>query len=524
MSKTVRIIPPTIERYTAAAIDNPRKRRVAAYARVSTDLPEQFTSYEAQIDYYTQYIKSHEDWEFVKVYADEGITGTSTKHRNGFKEMIKDALDGKIDLIVTKSISRFARNTVDSLSTIQKLRDNNVECYFEKENVYTFDSKGDLLLTFMSGMAQEEARNISENTTWGQRKRFADGDVTFAYSRFLGYDKGVDGKLVINEEQAALVRRIYKMYLQGYTYCGIARKLTEEGIPTVTGKTKWRDTAIKSILTNEKYKGDALLQKSYTVDFLTKKVKKNNGEVQQYYITDNHEAIIPPETFDAVQRMIAGSRSSKSGKRSQSVFAGRVFCGDCGSVLGSKVWHSNDKYRRVIWQCNNKFKNKKKCTTPHLTEAELQTAFVRAVNTLLLQREQMREEFNNIQAAVDTAELKKRLTGLKKRLNVAADKMDACIERNARFSLNQSDFNSDYAKLEKEYTTLQNKADSTSDEIARRQIQKSRVSDFLKVLDKLGAGMTSFDEELFITLTDRVTVYAKDDIRVTFANGVKIKA
>lgn len=159
-----------------------------------------------------------------------------------------------------------------------------------------------------------------------------------------------------------------------------------------------------------------------------------------------------------------------------------------------------------------------------MTEAELQTAFVRAVNTLLLQREQMREEFNNIQAAVDTAELKKRLTGLKKRLNVAADKMDACIERNARFSLNQSDFNSDYAKLEKEYTTLQNKADSTSDEIARRQIQKSRVSDFLKVLDKLGAGMTSFDEELFITLTDRVTVYAKDDIRVTFANGVKIKA
>lgn len=524
MPKTVRVIPATIDRYTASPIDSPRLRRVAAYARVSTDLLEQLTSYEAQIDYYTRFIKNHDGWEFVKVYADEGITGTSTKHRDGFNEMIRDALDGKIDLIIAKSVSRFARNTVDSLSTIQKLREHNVECYFEKENVYTFDSKGDLLLTFMSGLAQEESRNISENTTWGQRKRFADGDVTFAYSRFLGYDKGEDGKIVINEEQAAIVRQIYKMYLQGYTFTGIAKRLTEEGVLTVTGKTKWRDTAIKSILTNEKYKGDALLQKSYTVDFLSKKIKRNGGEVQQYYIEGNHEAIIPSETFDAVQRIIESGRNRKNRKSNTSVFSGRVLCGDCGSVLGSKVWHSNDKYRKVIWQCNNKFKNEKKCSTPHLTESEFQAAFVSSVNKILPMRDKLQSDFESSAAQFDTTELQEKIAALQEQLDKIADKMDACVERNARFVLNQDDFNREYAKLEKSYTNLRKKADSFSDEIANRQIRKSRISDFLKTLKGQTVAIDEFDEQLFVTLADHLTVYAKDDIRVTFVNGTEIKS
>ena len=522
MPRKVRIIPPTIDRYTSSPIDEPRLRRVAAYARVSTDMLEQLTSYEAQIDYYTKYINEHEGWEFVKVYTDEGITGTSTKKRDGFNEMIRDALDGKIDLIVTKSVSRFARNTVDSLTTIQKLRDHNVECYFEKENVYTFDSKGDLLITFMSGLAQEEARNISENTTWGQRKRFADGDVTLAYSRFLGYDKGADGKLVINEEQAALVRRIYKMYLHGYSFCGIARKLTEEGIPTVTGKKQWHDNIIKSILTNEKYKGDALLQKNYTVDFLTKKKKKNNGEVQQYYIEGDHEAIIPPETFDAVQRMIAKGNDKKVFRNSRRVMAGRVFCGDCGGVIGSKVWHSNDKYRRVIWQCNKKFRNNTKCSTPRLTETELHEAFISAVNKLLPQRKVLRAEFESMKPQLDTAELQNKLAVYKARLDEEAGIINEYIERNARIALNQNEFNAEYAKLEKRYSKIQDKVNITSDEIAARQIRKSRIGDFLKKLDSIKSEITEFDDELFITLIDKITVYAKDDIRVFFINGTEV--
>lgn len=192
-----------------------QKRRAAGYAQVSTDSDEQYTSYEAQVDYYTQYIKSRSDWEFVSVYTDEGISGCSTKHREGFREMVTDALNGKIDLIVTKSVSRFARNTVDSLVTIRQLKEKGVEVYFEKENIYTFDGKGELLLTIMSSLAQEESRSISENVTWGQRKRFADGKVNLPYKHFLGYDRGENGEPVINEAEAEVVRLIYRLFLEG---------------------------------------------------------------------------------------------------------------------------------------------------------------------------------------------------------------------------------------------------------------------------------------------------------------------
>ena len=264
-------IPPTVSRFTASPIATPKKRNVAAYARVSTDSDEQFTSYAAQIDYYTQFIKARDDWSFVSVYTDEGITGTSTKHREGFKSMVADALAGKIDLIVTKSVSRFARNTVDSLTTIRQLKEHGVECFFEKENIWTFDGKGKLLITIMSSLAQEESRSISENVTWGQRKRMADGKVSVPFDHFLGYEHGPHGELVVNEEQARIVRKIYEWFLEGLTPHAIAKKLTDMGIPTPRHGTKWWQGTVRSILTNEKYKGDALMQKYYTEDFLTKK-------------------------------------------------------------------------------------------------------------------------------------------------------------------------------------------------------------------------------------------------------------
>ncbi len=277
------------------------QRRAAAYARVSTDHDDQQTSYAAQVAYYTSYIKSRDDLIFVKVYTDEGVTGTSTAHRNGFKQMMNDALSGKIDLIITKSVSRFARNTVDLLSSIRLLKEHGVECFFEKENIRTFDARGELLLSIMASIAQEESRSISENCKWGQRKRFADGKFSVPFKRFLGYDRGEDGGLVINEEQAAVVRRIYEMFLGGATPYGIAKKLTEDNIPTPGGKKIWSRTVVKNILTNEKYKGDALLQKVFTVDYLTKRKKKNEGEISQFYVEGSHEPIIPPEIFDEVQ-------------------------------------------------------------------------------------------------------------------------------------------------------------------------------------------------------------------------------
>ncbi|MCD7885930.1 MAG: recombinase family protein, partial [Lachnospiraceae bacterium] len=280
--RKVTAIPATIAKYTAVPIGSKKKRRVAGYARVSTDHEDQASSYEAQVDYYTHYIKSRDDWEFVSIYTDDGISATSTKRREGFKAMIADALAGKIDLIVTKSVSRFARNTVDSLSTIRQLKENGTECYFEKENIWTFDAKGELLITIMSSLAQEESRSISENTTWGQRKRFADGKASVAYKRFLGYDRGPNGGFVVNKEQAKTVQLIYSLFLEGLTCHAIAKELTARHLPTPAGKEVWNQGTVHSILTNEKYKGDALLQKEFTVDFLQKKMKKNEGEVPQY--------------------------------------------------------------------------------------------------------------------------------------------------------------------------------------------------------------------------------------------------
>ncbi|SKA11729.1 Site-specific DNA recombinase [Pilibacter termitis] len=257
--KKVTTIPATISKFSQAPINKITKRRVAAYARVSTEQDEQQTSYEAQIDYYTNYIKGREDWEFAGMYSDEGITATNTTKRIGFQNMIADAMAGKIDLIVTKSVSRFARNTVDSLTTVRQLKEKGVEIYFEKENIWTLDSKGELLITIMSSLAQEESRSISENVVWGQRKRFADGKVTVPFKRFLGYDMGPDRNLVVNPEQAKVVKKIYALFLKGKAPYAIATELTKEGIPTPAGKKNWGSACVKSILTNEKYKGDALL-------------------------------------------------------------------------------------------------------------------------------------------------------------------------------------------------------------------------------------------------------------------------
>ena len=256
---TVTKIPATVSRYTAAPIAAKQKRKVAAYARVSTDHEDQQNSYEAQCDYYEHYIRANDEWEYAGLYSDEGVTGTSTRKRDGFNRMVEDALAGRIGLILTKSVSRFARNTVDSLTTIRKLKEHGTEVYFEKENIWTFDNRGELLITIMSSLAQEESRSISENVTWGHRKRMADGKVAVAYSHFLGYDKGEDGSLVINPEEAKVIRLIYGEFLSGLSYKAIARKLTAQGIKTPAGKDRWNDSTVKSILMNVSILG--LIQK-----------------------------------------------------------------------------------------------------------------------------------------------------------------------------------------------------------------------------------------------------------------------
>ena len=514
-------IPATISRYTAQPIDTPVKRKVCAYARVSTDSEEQLTSYEAQVSYYTEYIKKHDNWEFIKVYADEGISGCSTKGRIGFLKMIEDALAGKINLIITKSVSRFARNTVDSLSTIRKLKEHNVECYFEKENIWSFDPKCELLLSIIASISQEESRSISENVTWGHRKRMADGKVSVPFSRFLGYDRGEDGNLVINEKEAEIVRLIYRLFLEGLTPYSIAKHLTEKGIPTPAGKTKWTDSTVKSILTNEKYKGDALLQKSYTADYLTKKKKVNHGEVPMYYVQDNHEAIISPEIFDAVQHEMERRKNSGSRYSGVDILSAKLICGECGCFYSPKVWHSTDKYRRIIYQCGHKYRKQKRCSTPHFTAEQIQDIFIQAVNGLIENHEEVTANLREgMKLISDCTALEQERDRMKEETVLLAGMVENIILENAKTAIDQTEYRKKYDALSKRYETAKSRYEELEQQISEFQARVREMERFISSISKQKP-LTEFDEALWGGLLESITVYSTEDIRIKFRDGMR---
>ena len=522
MEKKIKVIPPTRQRFTDAPLSEKRKRRTCGYARVSTDHEEQQTSYEAQMKYYKSYIEGRDDLEFVGMYSDDGVTATSTSHRHGFNQMIEDALSGKIDLILTKSVSRFARNTVDSLSTIRKLKEHGIECYFEKENIWTFDSKGELLITIMSSLAQEESRSISENTTWGHRRRFADGRTSLAYGRFLGY--GPDFEVI--PEQADTVRLIYKLFMEGLTGNAIAKRLTEMGIPTPAGKKVWRGDTVLSILRNEKYKGDALLQKYYTEDFLTKKLKKNEGEIQQYYVKNHHEAIVTPEQFDIVQAELRRREGFLSSHYSgATMFSSKIVCGSCGGLYGPKVWHSNDKYRKVVFRCNRKYeKEKTQCRTPHLTEEQIKAVFVKAFNKLLGDREGLLEDMAAIEEVLcSTEELEARDEVLTGEIKSLTDMMNSLIGENASRAMDQTAFGKRYSALEDSIAAKRAESQEVEDEIDERNIKRNKLAAFSKAIEEQDAALTGFDGGLWAATVEKVTVFSEKDIRVTFRNGAEVK-
>lgn len=344
-----------------------RHKRVAAYARVSTASDEQMNSVEAQKDYFEKMILQHENWVLAGNYADEGISGTSLRQRKAFKEMINDAMAGKIDLIVTKSVSRFARNTVDTLNVIRQLKAIGVEVYFEKENIYTLDTKGEFLITLMSSLAEEEARSLSENVKWGKRKAFSDGRYTLPYKHFLGYKKGTDNLPEIIPTEAQSVRWIYYLYLIGTAPSTISKMLTQAGIPSPGNKERWSPTTIISILQNEKYYGAALLQKEFTVDYRTKKTQVNRGELPQYYIEHDHDPIIPKVIFDEVQKC---RRSRKRAGESHTLFANQIYCSECGGAYGPRIWHSTTQ-NDVVWECIYSYGHGRCCSPPHLYECLL---------------------------------------------------------------------------------------------------------------------------------------------------------
>jgi len=341
-------------------------------------------------------------YEFAGIYADEGITATNTKKRDDFNRMIEDCRNKKIDRIITKSISRFARNTLDYLNYVRESKALGIGITFEKENIDTLDSKGEVLLTILSSLAQDESRSISENTRWGIRRRYENGEYGIATKRFMGYDRDENGKLVINQEQAKVVKRLYSEYLNGKTLDYIKRIFERERIPKWDGSYKWEVTTLQSMLTNEKYKGDAELQKGHTVDFLTKERKRNDGELQKFYIEEDHDAIIDSEIWECVQLEMQRrneylkehSLKSYSCRTETNPFYGKVICGECNNAFGRKTW----KGKRKIWQCNERYKIKgiQGCDNRHIEETSIEQVFIIAWNTVIDNIENCRNKWQEL--------------------------------------------------------------------------------------------------------------------------------
>ncbi len=372
-----------------------KKLRVAAYCRVSTDSEEQETSYEAQVTHYTEYIQKNPEWELAGIFADDGISGTNTKKRDEFNRMIDECMAGNIDMVITKSISRFARNTLDCLQYIRQLKDKNIPVYFEKEAINTLDAKGEVLITIMASLAQQESQSMSQNIKLGLQYRYQQGKVQVNHNRFLGYTKDDDGHLIIDPEQAEIVKRIYREYLEGSSMDKIADGLMADGILTGAGKTKWHTSTINKILRNEKYMGDALLQKTYTTDFLTKadQEQRHRSSILRRGRprSDHSQRALHAGAGGAVRRRVVHV-SPTGKKRSFSCnhcFAQMVFCGDCGELYRRVHWN-NHGCKSIVWRCISRLEPtsaEKNCTNRTVNELLLQEVTVKAINQILTERD-----------------------------------------------------------------------------------------------------------------------------------------
>lgn len=508
------------------------KKRVAAYCRVSTDSEEQLNSYEAQKSYYTQKIEESPDWEMAGIYADEGISGTSMKKRTEFKKMITACKRGRIDLIITKSLSRFARNTVDCLETVRLLKANGIGVYFEKENINTLTESSEFLITLFSGFAQAESESLSKNIAWGKQKSAEAGKVDFQYKKMLGYRKGADGQPEIVPEEAEIIRRIYRRYLAGCSLGQIKLELEQDNIPTAQKVERWSSAVIHNILTNEKYMGDALLQKTYITDCITKKVKKNMGERPMYYVENNHPAIIPRETFDQVQKEMTRRSSKrkvlqKSGKTELGKYSGKyaltelLVCGECSSPYKRVTWARNGK-KRIVWRCVSRLEfGTKYChNSPTLDESRLHNAILAAMNEYAAIRQEvcpdvlaMVEEAKRAmsQAGAMLLELKKRMDAVSQEQSDVLDRLLANMadaELNARMKA----LTDEKEALKAQILKVQQKEVSMAEQAAKRQ----QMWDSLM---ECSAGYTEFDDEFVRQIIQKITVEDAETIRVHFRDS-----
>lgn len=465
------------------------KKRVCAYARVSTDLEDQKNSFNAQLREYEERIKTNPDWEFVKLYSDEGLTGTMIKSRKGFQEMITDALDGKIDIILTKSISRFARNTVDCIKTVRDLRNNGVIVVFEKENISTQDIvKVEMMLTIFASLAQEEAKSISENVTWGIRSRMKRGVVHY-YDRMLGYIKMPDGTIKIHPKEKEIIIEIFNLSIMGYTCREIAEIMEEKGYLTGTGKTSWNHAYVNSILKNEKYCGDVILQKTICDDFLNHHRIKNIGQEPKYHIKNNHEGIIEREKFAYVQTLRKERFKRHETYISSDVtpLGGLVYCEECRRVVRIITTHPNTKYKKRILTCKNDSKKKisyLSCSSKPIDELLVLRAVEKA---LLYLSGGVKDVKSDVFRSLMIEE--KIFNSYYKKRQIIQDKLDDIEEKILRLIESQKDgltpnYQTDYAKLKAIKNEIMKELQNLDDEIYEQNYDSVRILKIIEALEK----------------------------------------
>ena len=528
------VIPAKVE--TPQEQEKKRLLRVAAYCRVSTDSEEQLSSYENQLTYYTEKIMKEPGWTMAGVFADEGITGTSTCKRKEFLRMIRQCRQGKIDMILAKSVSRFARNTVDTLNFTRELRSLGIPVVFEEQNINSIYPESEFLIALHAAFAQSESESISANVRWGKRQSIKDGKVTFQYKTLLGYEKGPDGNPVIIPEEAETVRQIFKWYLAGKSVRDIRLALVAGGVRNAVGTTDWTTSNLRSILTNEKYCGDALLQKTFVKDCISKKSIPNTGQLAKVLIQNNHEAIISHEMFDAVQLELArrraqDGRSRKSAPTGRGKFSGKyalsglLFCAECGTAYRRVVWTQHGE-KRAVWRCTSRLDyGRKYClNSPTLDEEPLQQAILNAINSVMSDhsalaeqlRDTMEQELSPILGEsmslgdIDRAiaDLGRQFTTL---LSEAADADDA-DGYTARFQ----SISTAMAEFKRRKAIIQ--------QLRQEQDQANhRMQRVTMALKSTSNKLTDWDDGTIYQMLEKVTVLSRERIRVTLRDGLEIE-
>ena len=509
-----------------------KRLRVAPYCRVSTDSEEQLNSYAAQIEYYREKVAENPDWTLVRLYADEGITGTSTRKRKEFLKLMEDCKKGKIDLVITKSVTRFARNTLEGIQAVRDLKRMGIGVFFEKENTNTLYMDNEMVLTFFFSQAQAESESLSSNVRWGHRKNFQDGKVYYQYKSFMGYRRGPDGQPEIDEEQAAIVRRIFSRFLMGESVSAICRGLENDGILTVRGCTQWSDSTVRSMLQNEKYIGDALLQKTYISDIFTRQSKKNNGELPQYYVHDCHPAIIDRETFQKVQEELArrGSlrkRSSKA-KTEQGHYSGKyalselLICGECGSPYRRQVYVVKGQ-NVYVWRCLNRLENGKRICkqSPTYREADLHAAIVAAMNSVtprLAAGNVLRESIIQALAAKEPTET---LPSVESQIRSIEDKQRELLELAAHPGAGE-EYDEELGRLHAEKTRLMGIREELLYSRKGRSELDRRMDRISDALTQMGGNITEYDDVRVRQLVSHIKAMDKHTLLVCFKDGTEV--